>query len=107
MPPDTPNPASARAQTGLGNSDCWAAIDPRDSGKFPPRQAQIVRRQRTVERVHRLGPAPLFHLLTDLDAGKPVWPTVARYAELPADFIQANGGDRFVPFLHVIRGGGP
>lgn len=40
--------------------------------------AERLRRQRHVECLHPLGPAPLFHLLTDLDAGKPLWPTVAR-----------------------------
>jgi hypothetical protein len=54
--------------------------------------------------VHRLGPAPLFHLLTDLEAGKPVWPTVERYAKLDADFIKALGGDKFPPPLWAIDG---
>ncbi|PNE11978.1 MAG: hypothetical protein CR217_05655 [Beijerinckiaceae bacterium] len=73
-------------------------------------QAQIsrVRRQRLVENLHRLGPAPLFHLLTDLGAGKPVWPTVERYAALPADFIRAYGGDRFpVAVIRLVPRGSP
>jgi len=76
----------------------------------PQAQREIaarLRRQRLVEHLHRLGPAPLFHLLTDLDASKPLWPTVKEYAALPADFIKALGGDQFAPtLLHVIDGGG-
>jgi hypothetical protein len=44
MTPDKPNPASAGAQTGLGDNDCWAAISPRDTGKFPKKQTQIAGR---------------------------------------------------------------
>ena len=59
----------------------------------------VARRRLLISRLHRLGPAPLFHLLTDLDTGKPVWPTVDKYAALPADFIKAYGGDKFpAPF---------
>jgi hypothetical protein len=109
MTPHKPNPASAAARTGSGKHHKRLASD--FSGftlPAPHAQAQSrLRRQRSVERVHRLGPAPLFHLLTDLDAGKPVWPTVERYAALPADFIRANGGDKFAPIVRVIDGGAP
>jgi hypothetical protein len=56
MPQDTPNPASARARTGSG-SDCWAAISPRDSGKFPPRQAPVAARNGHA-RLRLVPPAP-------------------------------------------------
>jgi hypothetical protein len=64
-----------------------------------------LRRQRLVEHLHRLGPSPLFHLLTDLDAGKPLWPTVEAYAALSPyrDFILANTGVR--PVLRALAGG--
>ena len=39
MPPATPNPASAGAQTGLGDLESWAAIGPRHNGKFSSKQA--------------------------------------------------------------------
>lgn len=55
-------------------------------------------------RVHRLGEAPLFHLLRELAAGAEVLPTVERYARLPADLIHAYHGDRLPPALAVIRG---
>jgi len=65
----------------------------------PQAQREIaarLRRQRLVECLHRLGPAPLFHLLTDLAAGKSFWPTVEAYAALSPfrDFILANTGVR-------------
>jgi hypothetical protein len=108
MPPDAPNPVAGGAAGSGRHYPKRLAFDP--PGLTPPAphtQAQSrLRRQRSVERVHRLGPAPLFHLLTDLDAGKDVWPTVERYAALPADFIKANAGDQFVePALHVLKGG--
>jgi hypothetical protein len=76
----------------------------------PQAQREIaarLRRQRHVECLHRLGPAPLFHLLTDLDAGKPLWHTVEECAALPANFIKALGGDQFAPLVHVIEESGP
>jgi hypothetical protein len=108
MPPDTPNPASAAARTRSGNDHHKRLASDFPGFKLPATHAQAqsrLRRQRRVERVHRLGPAPLLHLLNDLEAGKPVWPTVERYAALPADFIKANAGDQFAPFLWPIDGG--
>jgi hypothetical protein len=74
----------------------------------PQAQREIaarLRRQRHVESLHRLGPAPLFHLLTDLDAGKSFWPTVEAYAALSPyrDFILANTGVR--PVIRALAGG--
>jgi hypothetical protein len=65
------------------------------------------RRQRLVERLHRLGPKPLFHFLNEVERGADLWPHLERYAALPPEFIKANGGDQFEPFLHVIDGGKP
>lgn len=72
------------------------------------REARLrLRRQRLVEHLHRLGPAPLYHFLTEVERGTPLWPHVERYAALPAAFIKANGGDQFAPIVHVIDGGEP
>jgi hypothetical protein len=54
-------------------------------------------------RVHRLGEAPLFHLLRELAAGAALLPTVERYAALPSDLIRAYRGDRLPPGLMVVR----
>ena len=104
---------AAPEQTGNGSLDdahsLAACCNHPNSPTQATAQAEYVaklRRQRLVERVHRLGSAPLFHLLAELDAGKPVWPTVERYAALPADFIRDNGGDRFAHPLHCIDGSG-
>jgi hypothetical protein len=102
---DMPNPASVAARTGSGDAICFDSECPRSKKQINQQVQNRLRRQRSVECVHRLGPAPLFHLLTDLDSGKPVWPTVECYAALPADFIRANGGDRFAPSLWPIDGG--
>jgi hypothetical protein len=64
-----------------------------------------LRRQRLVEYLHQLGPAPLYHFLTEVERGAPLWRHVERYAALPAAFIKANGGDQFAPLVHVIDGG--
>jgi hypothetical protein len=56
-------------------------------------------------RLHGLGERPLFHFLDEFERGANLRPHLERYAALPAAFIKANGGDRFVPALHVIDGG--
>lgn len=71
------------------------------------RQRLRLRRHCLVELLHNLGPAPLYHFLNEVERGAPVCPHAERYAALPADFIKANGGDRFPPPVHVIGGGKP
>jgi hypothetical protein len=46
------SPAAGK-RAGLGNSDCWAAIDPRDSGSLPNKQARL---------------SPLGHFLREIEA---------------------------------------
>jgi hypothetical protein len=71
MTPETPNPASAGAQTGSGDSDCVAAIDLQDSGTLPKKQARNcaarLRRHLLVEHLHRPGPSPLGHFLHEVE----------------------------------------
>jgi hypothetical protein len=62
-------------------------------------RSRRLRRQRLVEKLHRLGPKPLFHFLSEVERGAPLAPTLETYAALPADFIRANGGDKFAPSL--------
>jgi hypothetical protein len=66
-----------------------------------------LRRQRLIEHLHRLGPAPLGHFLHEVEVatGTDVTARLETYSALPADFIRAYGGDQFAPFLHVIDGG--
>lgn len=101
-------PATARPMNGPPTkASCWVADGPVNPTNQAARQAQKLRRQRQVCHLWHLGEAPLYNLLTDLDAGKPVWPAVEEYAALPADFIKALGGDRFAPVVHVIDEDGP
>jgi hypothetical protein len=61
------------------------------------------RRQRLVEQLHRLGPAPLFHALAEIERGASVAATLETYAELDPDFIRAYHGDQFTPSTFLIR----
>ena len=54
-------------------------------------------------RIHGLGEAPLFHLLTEIVAGTDPLAACERYARLPADLIKSYHGDQFPPALMVIR----
>lgn len=98
------------AETGLGNVERRAADDlstlPNSCrpGKPASMRAEL-RRKRDVEALWRLGRAPLWHFLGEVEKGADLDVTLARYAALPADFVKAYGGDRFAPCLFVIEGG--
>jgi hypothetical protein len=100
------NPAPGGA-AGLGRHPQRHASDvPGFKPPAPQAQAQSrLRRQRLVERLHRLGPAPLGYFLDEIERGAPLVPTLETYAALPADFIGAYGGDKFAPSLWAIEGG--
>jgi hypothetical protein len=55
-------------------------------------------------RLHKLGPKPLSHFLTDIEAGKPFRPLLEQYAALPVDLIRTYGGDQFWPSAFAIDG---
>jgi len=79
----------------------------------PPRKSQelaLLRRQRQVERLHRLGARPLFELLQQLDRdhdlGGDLDRQLERYARLDPDLLREIGADRFAPMpLRVVGGG--
>jgi hypothetical protein len=78
--------------------------------KLPRQNSQAenrLRRQRHVEHLHDLGPSPLGHFLREIEvaSGFILDAKLKRYARLPADFIRANGGSDFQPFLHLVDGG--
>jgi hypothetical protein len=64
-----------------------------------------LRRKHLVARLHRLGPAPLFHFLREVENGASIPDHLERYAQIDPDFVRALGGDRFALALHVIDGG--
>jgi hypothetical protein len=59
------------------------------------------------ERIHSLGPRPLFQLCCELVGGAPVMPRLETYAALDRDVIRELGGDQFPPRLTVFKGGRP
>jgi hypothetical protein len=69
-----------------------------------PRSTSRPRLQHLALRLHALGPKPLYHFLDEIARGAPLVPTLETYAALPADFIKANGGDKFAPPLFAIGG---
>ena len=73
--------------------------------------AQQLRRQRDVERVHRLGARPTFELIDEIIRAYPqlagdIDALIERYAtRLSPDLLQAVGGDRFPALpLRVVGG---
>ncbi len=109
--PDKRSPAPlGAAETGLGDVDRRTAddISTLPNSGLPGKGASIraeLRRKRDVDALWRLGPAPLWHFICEVEKGADLDVTLARYAALPADFIKALGGDRFAPCLFVIDGG--
>src|ERR1700730_6791981 len=96
-----------RGTAGLGISSFRSRIDnPENIRPEPPTQAQFaairrLRRQRLVECLHRLGPCPLSYFLNEVERGASVAERLERYARIDPAFVEALGGDRFAPALHV------
>jgi hypothetical protein len=67
----------------------------------PAESMRRLRRQRLVEHLHRLGPAPLGHFLR----GANIPDHLERYAKIDPAFVRALGGDRYPPVLYALRGG--
>jgi hypothetical protein len=88
MASKTTNPARGKA-SGLGNVNRQAADDTR---RYNPSRTRL---QRLAQRLHALGPVPLFHFLDEVERGEELRSTLETYAELPADLIKAYHGDRF------------
>lgn len=69
--------------------------------------AEIVaglRRRRAAEHLHRLGPRPALEAMIEIAAGADLDATLARYARLDPDIVDALGGDDFPPQpLHEVR----
>jgi hypothetical protein len=101
------NPAAGTA--GHGVSSFRSRIDnPTHKSPKSISQAQFaalsrLRRQRLVERLHRLGPAPLGHFLREIEAGASIPDHLERYAQIDSAFVHALGGDRYAPVLHAIE----
>jgi hypothetical protein len=81
-----------------------AANSPENSRFERPPQAQFerLRRQRLVEHLHGLGPAPLGYFLREIENGAVIAEHLERYAGIDPDFVRAFGGSDFVPFLRLV-----
>jgi hypothetical protein len=62
-----------------------------------------LRLQQLSERLHALGPRPLFHLLDEVERGAGPRASLEAYAALPVYLIRAHGGDRFGPRVYVLK----
>lgn len=80
----------------------WRSVLPEDV-------AEDLRFARQVERLHKLGPAPLFYMLTECGRQRGLMTfietLVDRYADLDPDTVKSLGGDQFVQHLAGIDGG--
>ena len=65
------------------------------------------RRQRLVEHLHRLGPAPLAHFIREIEKGADIDATLVAYGQLDPNFVRSLGGSEFPPTLHLIDDGQP
>jgi hypothetical protein len=77
------------------------------ASRFPASEAGVkpvidlgdARLRRDVEKLHRLGPRPLYHMLVELGCERllrvEIERVVSRYAGLDASIVKALGADRF------------
>ena len=82
--------------------DFWRSV-------LPEEVADDLRFARKVERLHKLGPAPLFYMLTECGRQRGLMTfietLVDRYADLDPDTVKSLGGDQFVQHLAGLDGG--
>jgi hypothetical protein len=64
-----------------------------------------LRLRRLASALHELGPRPLFEFLREIEGGADIRTSLETYAALPANFIRANGGDKFLPVAFRMEGG--
>jgi hypothetical protein len=100
---ETGKAAPAFAGGGSPKSSCLSANTFTYNPKTTTDQARL-HLHYLARRLHKLGPKPLFHFLTDIEAGKAFRASLEEYAALPRDFIVALGGDQLPPALHAVDG---
>jgi len=64
-----------------------------------------LRLRRLAVALHELGPRPIYEFLREIEAGADVRARLEAYARLPAGFVRANGGDKFLPISFGMEGG--
>ena len=55
------------------------------------------------QRIHDLGPRPLFEAMCEIAGGADPVLTFENYGALPASFVRTYGGDRLPPHLRCIK----
>jgi hypothetical protein len=107
-PPNAARPAPESPGNGPRKTSLLGGLDPSPLARESVRaQAQHrLRRQRLVEKLHRLGPAPLSHFLREIEqaTGADLTQRLERYSLVDPEFVRALGGDRFPPALIAIGG---
>jgi hypothetical protein len=106
-------PAAAASAAGPGIKD----VEQRHPDTTPHSGApaahaealRLLRRQRAVRRLHRLGPRVLFELLDEIGRHHGIGPDIdrriTRYAAADPAVLAAVGGDRFpMPTLRLVGG---
>jgi hypothetical protein len=108
LPSNAARPAPESPGNGPRKTSLLDGLDdPSIAPESLPSQARNRLRQRLVERLHRLWLAPLGHFLREVEAGANVEERLERFGRLPVEFVQALGGDRFAPSLHLSDGSCP
>jgi hypothetical protein len=69
------------------------------------RTTNIPRLRHLAERLHALGPRPLFEFLVEVAAGADLVDRLERYADLDPDVVHRLGADRMPPSHRVVGGG--
>jgi hypothetical protein len=64
-----------------------------------------LRLRHLAQRLHALGPRPLFHYLDEVERGYPLRGHLEAYARLDPDVVAALGAAHFGPQVFVIEGG--
>ena len=54
------------------------------------------------QRLHSLGPRPIFELLKEIANGGDLWRRLERYAELDPEIVRAIGADEMPPLVICI-----
>ena len=91
---------------GLKGYVCSTANSPENSRieRSPQADFPRLKRQRLVEHLQRLGPAPLGHFLREIENGASIPDRLEAYAQIDPAFVRALGGDRYAPALRVVGG---
>ena len=109
LAPDTAKPALDLPGNGLQEVERFGGrLDGTDNTSRQNAEGQRrLRFQFLAISLHALWPKPLFHFLDEVERSADLRSQLEKYARLPAEFIQAYGGDKFQPALHSLDGALP